>query len=397
MKELEAQAREKGSVPLNKLARYETEEIRRREALSTETPAVLALLPDRNLLSKKDQAQGVHGALCDGWALCRRAGYTEPVDGWQILVDPQQPYDVTVGKTVLVDRQDLIGTKIPAKIVDRWVAPDAAFRFTVLFEDGERRFKVPREEMMVIENRYFYWNCKTVETCWEPPEAVRKPLFKMFKGRKARKLAADKERKRLKELEEERRRRLARGETLEEVETALALKEHGEETAVTATTSSPQKDHPETALATPTAETALATPTAPAAAPPSDDDVDERKKFDRWSEEPARDDDASPAPPVSDGSAARSRAFAVGKISPPRFEFPWNFFAGSGRTFRTTRPVWTGLRCLARTGATSSPIRTRGSYDISEIGRSTSIAASSVDSGETRSSRNGKPPSGACS
>ena len=93
---------------------------------------------------------------------------------------------MTVGKTVLVDRIDLVGTKVTAKVVDRWVHKDRSHRFTIMFADGQRRFKVPRDELIVQEHKYFYWNCLTAQTCWEPPDENRKALWTMFRGRKAR-------------------------------------------------------------------------------------------------------------------------------------------------------------------------------------------------------------------
>ena len=87
MKEVEQKARKEGIVPLNKLARYEAEEVKRRVNLGRDVPAVLALLPER---SEKDRKKGYFGAQVEGWCLARRAEFTDPVDGWQILVDPQQ-------------------------------------------------------------------------------------------------------------------------------------------------------------------------------------------------------------------------------------------------------------------------------------------------------------------
>ena len=55
-----------------------------------------------------------------------------------------------------------------------------------MFSDGQRRFKVPRDELIVQEHKYFYWNCLTAQTCWEPPDENRKVLWNMFRGRKAR-------------------------------------------------------------------------------------------------------------------------------------------------------------------------------------------------------------------
>ena len=55
-----------------------------------------------------------------------------------------------------------------------------------MFADGQRRFKVPRDELIVQEHKYFYWNCLTAQTCWEPPDENRKVLWNMFRGRKAR-------------------------------------------------------------------------------------------------------------------------------------------------------------------------------------------------------------------
>ena len=52
-----------------------------------------------------------------------------------------------------------------------------------MFSDGERRFKVPRDELIVQEHKYFYWNCLTAQTCWEPPDENRKVLWNMFRGR----------------------------------------------------------------------------------------------------------------------------------------------------------------------------------------------------------------------
>ena len=208
-RELEEMARIDGIVPLNKLARYEAAEVQRRVQLGVHVPAVLARLPERDIKEKK---QGYFGAQVEGWCLARRAEFTEPVDGWQILVDPQQPKEVTVGKTVLVDRIDLVGCKVSAKVVDRWVHKDKTHRFTVMFNDGERRFKVPRDELIVQEHKYFYWNSVTAQTCWEPPVEDRKVLWEMFRGRKKRRQAAEAEAKRLDELEKERLRRLGRGE-----------------------------------------------------------------------------------------------------------------------------------------------------------------------------------------
>ena len=87
MKEVEQKAREEGIVPLNKLARYEAEEVKRRVNLGKDVPAVLALLPER---PEKERKKGYFGAQVEGWCLARRAEFTDPVDGWQILVDPQQ-------------------------------------------------------------------------------------------------------------------------------------------------------------------------------------------------------------------------------------------------------------------------------------------------------------------
>ena len=87
MREVEQKAREEGIVPLNKLARYEAEEVKRRVNLGRDVPAVLALLPER---PEKERKKGYFGAQVEGWCLARRAEFTDPVDGWQILVDPQQ-------------------------------------------------------------------------------------------------------------------------------------------------------------------------------------------------------------------------------------------------------------------------------------------------------------------
>ena len=92
MQEVEQKAREEGIVPLNKLARYEAEEVRRRVNLGKDVPAVLALLPER---PEKERKKGYFGSQVEGWCLARRAEFTDPVDGWQILVDPQQPKEVT--------------------------------------------------------------------------------------------------------------------------------------------------------------------------------------------------------------------------------------------------------------------------------------------------------------
>ena len=60
--------------------------------LGKDVPAVLALLPER---PEKERKKGYFGAQVEGWCLARRAEFTDPVDGWQILVDPQQPKEVT--------------------------------------------------------------------------------------------------------------------------------------------------------------------------------------------------------------------------------------------------------------------------------------------------------------
>lgn len=86
MRELEAQEADKTNVRINTLAKREAEEVRRRDELATETPSVLACLPCRT-------PEEIRQGAIQGWALCRRAAYTEPVDGWQILVDPTQPFE----------------------------------------------------------------------------------------------------------------------------------------------------------------------------------------------------------------------------------------------------------------------------------------------------------------
>ena len=129
---------------------------------------------------------------------------------------------MTVGKTVLVDRIDLVGTKVTAKVVDRWVHKDRSHRFTIMFADGQRRFKVPRDELIVQEHKYFYWNCLTAQTCWEPPDENRKVLWNMFRGRKARRKLHEAELKRLAELEEERRHRLGQGKDVSDLELIIA-------------------------------------------------------------------------------------------------------------------------------------------------------------------------------
>ena len=78
MKEVEQKAREEGIVPLNKLARYEAEEVKRRVSLGKDVPAVLALLPER---PEKERKKGYFGAQVEGWCLARRAEFTDPVDG----------------------------------------------------------------------------------------------------------------------------------------------------------------------------------------------------------------------------------------------------------------------------------------------------------------------------
>ena len=64
----------------------------KRQNLGKDVPAVLALLPER---PEKERKKGYFGAQVEGWCLARRAEFTDPVDGWQILVDPQQPKEVT--------------------------------------------------------------------------------------------------------------------------------------------------------------------------------------------------------------------------------------------------------------------------------------------------------------
>ena len=67
MKEVEQKAREEGIVPLNKLARYEAEEVKRRVNLGRDVPAVLALLPERPekacLRMKSRMEEGSAGAM----------------------------------------------------------------------------------------------------------------------------------------------------------------------------------------------------------------------------------------------------------------------------------------------------------------------------------------------
>ena len=140
----------------------------------------------------------------------------------------------------MVDRIDLVGTKVTAKVVDRWVHKDRSHRFTIMFADGQRRFKVPRDELIVQEHKYFYWNCLTAQTCWEPPDENRKVLWNMFRGRKARRCGLgvfidlelarafprrklhEAELKRLAELEEERRHRLGQGKDVSDLELIIA-------------------------------------------------------------------------------------------------------------------------------------------------------------------------------
>jgi len=114
-----------------------------------------------------------------------------------------------------------------------------------MFSDGQRRFKVPRDELIVQEHKYFYWNCLTAQTCWEPPDENRKVLWNMFRGRKARRCGPgvvteleldlveatasfprrklhEAEMKRLAELEEERRHRLGQGKDVSDLELIIA-------------------------------------------------------------------------------------------------------------------------------------------------------------------------------
>ena len=81
---------------------------------------------------------------------------------------------------------------------------------------------MPRDELIVQEHKYFYWNCKTAQTCWEPPDENRKVLWNMFRGRKARRKLHEAELKRLAELEEERRHRLGQGKDVSDLELIIA-------------------------------------------------------------------------------------------------------------------------------------------------------------------------------
>ena len=75
--------------------------------LGKDVPAVLALLPER---PEKERKKGYFGAQVEGWCLARRAEFTDPVDGWQILVDPQQrargvPLDSSPGEKAVTMRR----------------------------------------------------------------------------------------------------------------------------------------------------------------------------------------------------------------------------------------------------------------------------------------------------
>ena len=75
--------------------------------LGKDVPAVLALLPER---PEKERKKGYFGAQVEGWCLARRAEFTDPVDGWQILVDPQQrargvPRDSSPGEKAVTMRR----------------------------------------------------------------------------------------------------------------------------------------------------------------------------------------------------------------------------------------------------------------------------------------------------
>ena len=84
-----------------------------------------------------------------------------------------------VGKTVFVDRIDFVGTKVTAKVVDRWCTRTRSHRFTIMFADGQRRFKVPRDELIVQEHKYFLLELSHgADVLAEPPDENRKVAWR---------------------------------------------------------------------------------------------------------------------------------------------------------------------------------------------------------------------------
>ena len=113
MKEVEQKAHEEGIVPLNKLARYEAEEVRRRVNLGKDVPAVLALLPEPREGAEKTLGAQVEGVpreegnlrtppTAGRYSWTRSSARARPTrlvsrnDGHA----PRRPKEVTVGKTV---------------------------------------------------------------------------------------------------------------------------------------------------------------------------------------------------------------------------------------------------------------------------------------------------------
>ena len=130
--------------------------------LGKDVPAVLALLPER---PEKERKKGYFGAQVEGWCLARRAEFTDPVDGWQILVDPQQPKEVTARRRRPVRHPRGDGVLSRALASGRVVAtPSTCLPDGVEGDDRLRRAPSSRR----VPRRSARRSSSTASTSWAP-------------------------------------------------------------------------------------------------------------------------------------------------------------------------------------------------------------------------------------
>ncbi|KAJ8608520.1 hypothetical protein CTAYLR_005737 [Chrysophaeum taylorii] len=146
-------------------AALEEREARRRERLA-EKPVVLAHLPDHVEPDPPPEA-------LTGWMLCRRSAGTEFVDGWQLLVDPTQYEYVDAGSVVLVDSLEVIGSKVEARVKAVEERDNGECVYTVVCpEEPEPRTEMYRRDLIVVEQRVFFWSNELSYASWAVPDDV---------------------------------------------------------------------------------------------------------------------------------------------------------------------------------------------------------------------------------
>jgi hypothetical protein len=79
--------------------------------------------------------------LRQGWALCRKNTSRPPIQGWQVVVDPEVPRFVPVGSKVMADKEGSFG--MFRAMVTRQVTP---LYYDIRYERDEEEERKEREE-----------------------------------------------------------------------------------------------------------------------------------------------------------------------------------------------------------------------------------------------------------